>query len=76
MLAYSLYFGLGCQNRLFRIQAPGLAMHVARYFSCSDNCRQSTSSKGACTAHYNTVIARLAKQMFTNVKTRKKRSVL
>ena len=73
MLAYSLFFGHGCQNRLFRIQARDLVMHVSRHFSCSDNCRRSTSSrlKVACTAHYNTVIARVTKQMFTNVKTKK-----
>ena len=61
------------QNRLFRIQARDLVMHVSRHFSCSDNCRRSTSSrlKVACTAHYNTVIPRVTKQMFTNVKTKK-----
>ena len=79
MLAYSLFFGHGCANRLFRIQAPDLVMHVSRHFSRSDNCRRSISSrlKVACTAHYNTVIARETKQMFTNVETKKnKRSVL
>ena len=72
MLAYSLFFGHGCQNRLFRIQAPDLVMRVSRHFSCSNNCRRSTSSrlKVAYTAHYNSVIARVTKQMFTNVKTK------
>ena len=77
MLGYGLFFGHGYQNRLFRIQAPDLVMHVSRHFPCSDNCRRSTLSrlKVAFTACYNTVIARVTKQMLTNVKTKKNKKI-